>query len=152
MSKIADLLIKHEGYRAKPYFDCCGKFFRECKCEKQGKLTAAHGRNLEAVGISVWESGVMLETDIRRATMAAECAFPWFKKLDEARQAVVISMIYQMGLDGFKGFKKTIVAIAARRYELAANEMLQSKWADQTPNRARELSLMMLTGQFPEER
>ena len=49
-------------------------------------------------------------------------------------------MSYQMGVSGVARFKKTIQYLADSQYEKASKEMLDSRWARQTPNRAIELS------------
>ena len=49
-------------------------------------------------------------------------------------------MCYQLGLSGFSKFKKTIYYLETEQYEEASIEMLDSLWAKQTPNRAKELS------------
>jgi lysozyme len=43
-------------------------------------------------------------------------------------------------VSGLLGFRKTLNYIKNRDYKQAATEMLNSKWAKQTPNRAIELS------------
>ena len=53
---------------------------------------------------------------------------------------VVINMCYQLGLRGFSKFKKTIYYLETEQYEEASIECLDSLWAKQTPNRAKELS------------
>ena len=57
-------------------------------------------------------------------------------------------MVYNLGLTRFKGFKKTIGFIELGEYDLAATEMLDSKWARQVGKRAIELSHMMKTGSW----
>ena len=49
-------------------------------------------------------------------------------------------MCYQLGLKGFSKFKKTIYLLETEQYDEASVEMLDSLWAKQTPNRAKELS------------
>ena len=49
-------------------------------------------------------------------------------------------MCYQLGVNGFSKFKKTIYLLETEQYEEASIEMLDSLWAKQTPNRAQELS------------
>ena len=49
-------------------------------------------------------------------------------------------MCYQMGLYGFSCFKKTIAYLQDKKFEKASVEMLDSRWAEQTPSRAKELS------------
>ena len=53
-----------------------------------------------------------------------------------------------LGLRGLLGFKKTLAHVAAGEYKLAALEMLDSAWAEQTPARAKRMSRMMLTGEW----
>jgi len=66
--------------------------------------------------------------------------FDWFLDTPEVVQEVIMNMCYQMGLSGFSKFKKTIYYLETEQYEEAADEMLDSLWAKQTPNRAKELS------------
>ena len=67
-------------------------------------------------------------------------AFPWFKDVDDIAKGVIVNMCYQLGLSGFSKFKKTIYLLETEQYEEASVEMLDSLWAKQTPNRAKELS------------
>ena len=60
-------------------------------------------------------------------------------KEDNAKE-VLCEMIYQMGFSGVSKFKNMIKALQNRDYKLASIEMLDSRWAKQTPNRAKELS------------
>ena len=66
--------------------------------------------------------------------------FPFVADLPESVQDVVIEMCYQLGLGGFSKFKKTIALLRLGDYEACSLEMLDSKWARQTPNRAKKLS------------
>ena len=49
-------------------------------------------------------------------------------------------MCYQMGVNGFSKFKKTINYLSKEKFSRASLEMLDSKWAVQTPGRAKQLS------------
>jgi len=53
---------------------------------------------------------------------------------------VVTEMMYQMGVDGVSKFKNTLKYMKNGEWNLASVEMLDSKWAIQTPNRATKLS------------
>jgi lysozyme len=98
-------------------------------------------------GITQDESRYLLRNRIRR--VEAEAAkYPWYESLDEARQGVVICMIFQLGADGFGKFKNTIKYIAAGEYIRAANGMLDSLWAKQTPERAKRMANVMRTGEW----
>ena len=56
---------------------------------------------------------------------------------------VVAAMCFQLGRDGTRKFHKMIKAINDRDYVLAAKEMLDSKWAKETPRRAHAMASLM---------
>jgi lysozyme len=56
---------------------------------------------------------------------------------------IITEMMYQMGVDGVKKFKKTIDYVKKEQWQFASNEMMDSKWAVQTKNRADKLSKLM---------
>ena len=62
------------------------------------------------------------------------------------REAVLLGMLFQMGLTKVMKFKKMLVALMDKDWNRAAVEMLDSKWARQTPARAKEAAEMMRTG------
>lgn len=130
---LAEMLIRHEGLRLELYV---------CSA---GKCTIGVGRNLDDRGISESEARLMLRNDIA-ASMHEAKSFAWYRGLCEVRQNVVISMIFNIGLPRFKSFKRMMAALDVSDYELAADEMLDSKWARQVGNRAVELSDMMRVG------
>ena len=66
--------------------------------------------------------------------------FVWWRSAEDEVKNVVVEMSYQLGIKGFSAFRKTIDHLEHKRYGKAAAEMLDSKWARQTPNRALELS------------
>lgn len=141
------ILIEDEGMRQLPYFDCCSKFFRECRCENQGKLTIGVGRNLEDIGISENEAMGLEANDIKRVTAELERAFPWFSTLNTPRRIVILSMGF-MGVEKLKQFNKMIKSIQSGDFMSAASHMMNSKWASQVKIRAVRLAEIMKAGQF----
>lgn len=134
MKELEELLVRHEGLRLKPYTDTVGK------------VTIGVGRNLDDVGISKDEALLLLQSDIERVVIQANANFPWYPKLDNVRKDVILSMLFNMGLSRFSGFKNTIGLIASGKYQQASEEMLKSTWAKQVGQRSIELSHMMATG------
>lgn len=128
-------LIRHEGLRLKPYTDTVGK------------LTIGVGRNLTDVGISREEAYLLLEHDIQRTIDDVSSSLPWVNSLDPVRQRVLLDMAFNLGIDKLLKFQKTLSAALAGNYELAANQMLASRWADQVGDRARTLAQMMRDGE-----
>ncbi len=53
---------------------------------------------------------------------------------------ILTCMVFQMGVAGVKKFKKMLAALRDKDYAEAADEMLDSVWAKQTPERAHRLA------------
>ena len=86
--------------------------------------------------------------DVARATTECTRRIVNFDQLNEARQAVLIGMCFQMGLQRLLGFTQTLHAVSDGRYEDAANGMRASNWAHQTPLRALRMADQMESGQW----
>lgn len=138
MTPLKDLLVRHEGLRLKPYRDTVGK------------LTIGVGRNLDDVGISREEAMVLLDNDVARTIVQARQSLEWFDRLDAVRKVVVASMVFNLGIMGFLQFQRMIAAIEKNDWQMAAIEMLESKWSLQVGHRATELAYMMKTGEYLE--
>ena len=128
------MLIRHEALRLKPYKD------------SKGILTIGVGRNLEATGITEAEAMQMLDNDIARVVSYCRQAFGWFNGLDDSRQSVVASMVFNLGAAGFNEFVKMKDALAKGNFDEAANQMLLSKWSADVGVRAVELAELMKSG------
>jgi len=55
----------------------------------------------------------------------------------------LIEMVFQLGVGGVSKFKKFLANLSTKTYHLAADEMLDSRWAKQTPMRAEKLSYII---------
>jgi len=126
-------LRKSEGYRETPYLDSVGK------------LTVGIGRNIDEVPFSEDEINLMFINDVEKAESQAEL-YPSFEYLSQPRKAVLVRMTFQLGMRGTLKFKRMHAALAVKDYEGAADEMLDSKWASQTPHRARRMAEQMRSG------
>jgi lysozyme len=97
-------------------------------------------------GLRPHEIAYLLANDIDERVAELTRRLPWFASLDEARQGVLLNMSFQLGVDGLLGFKNTLAMVRAGDYTGAANGMLKSLWAKQTPARAERLAQQMRTG------
>lgn len=122
-----------EGKRLKPY-----------KCTA-GKLTIGYGRNLDDVGITDEEAELLLQHDLERSEKEAE-TLPFYNELNQCRKEVLIEMVFNMGLAKVKQFQKMFIAIGKKDFSKAADEMLDSRWAVQTKDRAKRLAYFMRIG------
>ena len=97
-------------------------------------------------GITREEAEYLLKHDIQKRTEAIWVLLPWIKSLDHVRQAVLVSMAFQMGVSGLMKFKNTLNYVQQEQWEEAAAGMRASLWARQTPERAERLAMAMETG------
>ncbi len=132
MDKVA-LIKKHEGLRLRPY-----------KCSA-GKLTIGYGRNIEDIGITDEEAEYLLMNDISRVEQELFSNFEWFEGLPSQAQSVMVNMCFNLGIARLKGFRKFLAAMEAGAWQNAAREMMDSRWANQVPVRARELRDIVLS-------
>lgn len=89
------------------------------------------------------------EADVQRAE--AQCLMQFgetFEKLSEPRKAVLVAMVFQMGMGGVLKFARMLNAIRDERWHDAMGQMLDSRWAKQTPKRAMRMARIMETGEW----
>jgi len=121
---------KEEGYRLEVYIDT------------EGFPTGGYGHKIidgEEIPTTKegWEE--LFEKDFSSACEGGmNICGDWDIK-DEAK-AIIIHMVYQMGEAGVRKFKRALSHLFNKEYSLCAAEMLNSRWANQTPNRAKRLS------------
>ena len=65
--------------------------------------------------------------------------FPDFAELPEEAQLIIANMCFNLGFPRLYKFKRFIEAINVRDWQAAADEMVESRWHDQVPNRAKRL-------------
>jgi len=142
---LKSMLIYEEGRRNKPYKDSLG-FWTGGIGHKmtETELKDCSGFIPDSL-IDRW-----YDSDTAKAANSAK-KYSWFKDLNEPRQAVIISMIFQMGEAGFAEFKKMIQCLVEGRILRTSQEMLLSKWAKQTSARAKRHSEQMRTGEWCKE-
>ncbi len=146
MSLLVDLIKQDEGLRLNVYDDATGQpIVKGYKCV--GNPTIGYGRLLTSGrGISLTEAGALLFRDIDETVDACSDSFPWFDDLDETRAAVIASMVFNMGLPRFMGFKKLQAAAMRSDWSLAAKEIMDSKAARDLPKRYNKLAKMIQQG------
>lgn len=127
-------LILAEGRRSKPYVDTVGK------------ITIGVGWNLTDNGLPEDIIEDLLSRSIANATNEAE-KIPVYFKLNPARKAVLIEMVFNLGLHGVLGFRNTLEMMNRGDFSSAADNMLKSLWAEQVGNRAIDLAKVMKDGQ-----
>jgi lysozyme len=144
---VQDLIAKHEGSMPNIYKDT------------MGIPTIGIGHNLNASPLPAGmtppltqaQISQLFQGDLNNVLKDLNNNIPWFSNLDPVRQAVVIDMAFNMGWPTLSKFVNTLGMIKAGNYTGAAAGMLQSAWAKQVPNRAKEDSKMMSSGLWPDD-
>ena len=134
-NKLLESVKKHEGYRNKVYLDTLGK-----RTVGIGHLCV---EDFWEDDKEYEESFLMeiLQKDLQGAIDGAENLCEDLKISDDAK-IIIIEMIFQLGKTGVSKFRNMWKALQQDppSYSVAATEMLDSRWAKQTPNRAKEMS------------
>ena len=155
--KLIEKLIAHEGLRLEVYKDSLGID------------TIGIGRNLEDRGISkdeldwmdypsieyVYSDGIseadamyLAQNDVQIVEDELLRAHPCVDRLDAVRQLILVDMAFNMGVPRLCKFKKMWTAIHEEKFDVAAKEMLDSRWANQVKSRAVKLANAMHNGEF----
>jgi len=131
---ILSALMGDEGFRSRLYRDSVGKW------------TGGYGHNFDDNPLTLDDAKYFLVNDIDRASTQLDAKLPWWRTLDDVRQGVLLNMCFNMGILRLMGFQRTLMAIQNGNFETAAQEMLDSRWAQQVGQRAIRLAQEMKTG------
>ncbi|MBE3087291.1 MAG: hypothetical protein IMZ64_13870 [Bacteroidetes bacterium] len=127
MSLIDDIKL-NEGFRGLVYkdtlgFDTIGYGTKLPLTEEEGELILQHrlGEKIEELNQRM----------------------PLYRTLPIDKRQIIAEMAYQLGVSGVINFKNMWKALGRGDYNSAAVEMLDSRWAKQTPTRAKKLAEKM---------
>ncbi len=143
-------LIRDEGWSSKVY-KCTGSDPHrpdpgESFTIGVGHKLLPHEMHLKEVDSDwIWAT---LRQDATLAIRGCEVIFGLgrFERMAEVRQRALANMCFQLGATRLSGFKRMIRAIFEDDWQQAYVEALDSKWAEQTPARARRVAEMIRTG------
>ena len=136
--KLLESVKKHEGYKNHVYLDTLGK-----RTVGVGHLCVE----------DFWEDDKeyeedflmdILKKDLQQAIRQADDMCKNLTISDDAK-IIIIEMIFQLGGNGVSKFRKMWQALQQDPpdYAEASVQMLDSRWAKQTPNRAKEMARLM---------
>ena len=137
LDKVKERIKTHEGFVNYVYKDTLGK------------RTVGYGHL--CTDDENWEDGKcydnsylndVFEIDFMEATKQAEELIGNLVLENKANE-IILEMVFQLGKTGVSKFKKMWEALSGQNYNKAADEMLDSKWAKQTKNRAESLAKIM---------
>jgi len=127
-SELLEAVKLSEGFRDKVY-----------KCT-EGFDTIGYGFAIKDLVMDEDIAEMILRRKLDSLIDRADKRFPFLKGLPVEAKDVIYEMCYQMGISGVSKFKKTLLYLENHEFKMASKEMLDSRWARQTPNRANKLS------------
>ncbi|WP_250519504.1 glycoside hydrolase family protein [Caballeronia sp. NCTM1] len=136
-------LRRDEGVDYSPYKDT------------KGVPTVGVGHNLNAKPLPAgWkyplndvQVDALLDDDLEDVFHDLDRFLPWWTDLSDVRQRAIANFVFQLGITKALGFTKSLPLIRQGKYAAAADNMLLSDWAKQTPSRAKRVTQMIRTGQ-----
>ena len=87
----------------------------------------------------------IFESDVAKFVSEAKILFPDLDELPDVAQQVIVNMAFNMGRPRLSKFKNFIAGVNDRDWVRAAEEMMDSRWADQVGARATRLRNLILT-------
>ena len=137
LENLKDRIKTHEGFCDTVYKDTLGK------------RTIGYGHL--CTNDEDWEDGKaynmayledVFEVDFNEAVNQAEKLIGNTIIKNKAAE-IIVEMVFQLGMGGVSKFKKMWAALENQDYAEASAQMLDSKWAKQTKNRAEHLAEIM---------
>ena len=128
MKDLLESIKKHEGFVEHVYDDSLGI------------PTIGYGFAIKDLVLDEDIAEEILIRKLEKLKRNANSRFRWLEDMPVVIQEVILNMCYQLGVTGVSKFRRAISALQEGDWDEAANEMLDSLWARQTPNRATELS------------
>lgn len=142
--RAAEMIAQAEGLRRRMYADL------DARGEQVGSAIGV-GHNLSrpitrrAALLIFLDDLEAFEDELRRK-------WDHYAKLDPVRARAILALVFQVGVPGFLGFKRTIAALEAGDYGRAAVELGNSRWYEQTQReRTSQTIAMVRTGDEPED-
>ena len=144
MEKLLASVKKHEGYRNKVYLDTLNK-----RTVGVGHLCV---EDFWEDDKEYEESFLMeiLQKDLQGSIDGADdlinnCPSGGKANISSDAEIIIIEMVFQLGKSGVSKFRNMWKALQQDppQYDVASIEMLDSRWAKQTPNRAKAMADQM---------
>lgn len=96
-----------------------------------------------------WTDQQVMDEFAKRFNVAvngAKSIYPDFETYSDNVKLAIVDNVFQMGVAGYSTFVNSIKLIKAKQWNAAADNMLKSKWATQTPARAKRITDLIRKG------
>ena len=163
MTDFFDLIRHEEGWKPRPYLCSAGypTVGFGFKIGPKFALIKNYDFTLPMAAGEVWMACIAhdIVDDIKTRHHMADALTACMAddKVTEAnifegpRTSVLLSMCYQMGVDGVAQFRQTLKFMAVKSWSNAASEMKKSMWYNQTRDRADRHCEQVRTGTWAKE-
>lgn len=123
-------------------------------CDVKGIETCGIGHNIQSFPLPSWwafpltdaQIDQLYRVDIRQIVSCMDRKLPWWRKLDEVRQHVLLNIAFNVGVNGLVNFKKMLAAAKVGDWKNAKAELLDSEAARLLPQRYVRLAKRIETG------
>lgn len=143
MDQIKEDLVRHEGYVTEIYL--CSENYPTFGIGHM--VTENDMEHTWPVGTPVTDERILqvFHDDCKVAIADAELLVNNLSDHPDFVSRVLVNMAFNIGRPRLSQFKKMLAAIEAKDYNLAAEEMMDSKWYHQVGRRSKELVEIMRT-------
>lgn len=162
VSVVRPLLVRHENERLHVYKDSLGiptAGVGLALTEPDGVTPSAYAQQLcqrcgvdfeallsGAVDLTPAQSDQILNLCIIDCVEDLSALFPQWASIAVNRQAGLVDMRFNLGPSRFREFHQMIAAVNADNWPEAVTQALNSKWAEEVPERAHEDVALLLNG------
>lgn len=137
LEQLKERIKTHEGFCDTVYKDTLGK-----RTIGYGHLCTDDEEWIDGKTYDIQYLNDVFEGDFNEAVNQAEKLIGNTIIKNKAAE-IIVEMIFQLGMGGVSKFKKMWAALENQNYVEASDQMLDSKWAKQTKNRAEHLAEIM---------
>jgi len=159
---LSEMLKFDEGSKLTVYWDTegyptigIGHLILKLKTKDMGiinrELSSHVGRTITNGTITNSEQLKLFDSDLLKVRNSMSKYSPlWdvYSGLDDVRKTAIENMVFQMGAKGVNGFPSMLKALRGKDWVGAKKHALDSSWAKQTPNRAKRVTDVLLTGTY----
>lgn len=136
-NELVEIIKSEEGFRDKIYQCTAGvdtigygfnvKYLSSDEIELNGGVVEPMSREV---------AEKILHKKLKKLIKSVDEAHPWVDTLPGVVKIGIYDMVYQLGLKSFGGFTNTIKHLKNHDYDKAKENIMNSRWAKQTPKRA----------------
>ncbi|MCR8697139.1 MULTISPECIES: glycoside hydrolase family protein [Campylobacter] len=140
-NELVEVLKSEEGFRDKIYQCTAGvdtigygfnvKYLSSDEIELNGSVIEP---------MSEKAASEILHKKLKKLIKSVDEIYTWVDDLPGVVKIGVYDMVYQLGLKSFGGFTNTIKHLKNHDYDKAKENIMNSRWAKQTPKRAENMA------------